>query len=117
MKPIDPKASLGAILVAMGAIDEDQLSQAVSDQQRLRDEHLIGKILVANGACTAKQLDVAIEAQKGMRSSKGADKAIAVADLALARRRRDTLHDRRVRIQNKSVLILEAAKAAEGTKH
>ena len=74
--------TLGSILVAMGALSEEELEEAVQEQEKSSIEQLIGKILVANSAITTQQLDIALSAQDGLRSKKKHIKAGAQAVIA-----------------------------------
>ena len=101
----DP-TSIGSILLQMGVVTPDQLVQAVEDQRKLQVDALLGKILVANGFCTAGQLEVAMAAQKSMRTGDEGDRAMAVADLAIARRRRKSIIATRDRIIQKGERVV-----------
>jgi hypothetical protein len=79
--------SLGAILVSMGVITEEELTAAVEFQWRSSMERLLGNQLVVMEVCSKEQVDEALRAQEKMRSGKYGH-AVAVADIALARKKR-----------------------------
>lgn len=93
--PETDATSLGAILLEWEVIDRDQLEQALQEQETLRGDDLLGRLLVAGGACTEEEVNTAMSAQASMRASGKAECAIAVADLALERRRRNSVIVRR----------------------
>jgi hypothetical protein len=93
----DP-TSLGNILVAWEVITEDDLKKALEEQETLRGDDLLGRLLVASGACTEEEISTAMSAQSSMRASGKHKYAMAVADLALERRRRHSVIERRDRI-------------------
>jgi hypothetical protein len=85
--PKDDPTSLGAILVSMGTITAEELAEAVEMQQRSSIERQIGNQLVVLDKCTAEQVDIALATQEKMRRGKH-DQAVAVADIALARKKK-----------------------------
>jgi hypothetical protein len=87
MNPKDDPTSIGSILVKMGVITEEDLSAAVEEQENLSVEHLLGKLLVANGVCSVEQIEVALAAQQGMRSEEEHKQAVAIASIAMTRKR------------------------------
>lgn len=87
MSPKDDPTSIGAILVKMGVITEDELSLAVEEQENSSIEHLLGKLLVANGLCSMEQIEVALAAQQGMRSEEEHRQAVAIASIAMVRKK------------------------------
>jgi hypothetical protein len=91
--------SLGSILLRWKIITKDQLSKALEQQETLRGDDLLGKLLVANGACTEDEIKTAVETQRGLRGSSNSKRAMAVADLAIERRSRKSLFDRRPRLE------------------
>lgn len=91
----DP-TSLGNVLLELEIVTREQLDQALEDQQTLRGDDLLGRLLIANGACTEEEITMAMSAQASLRSKKGKREcAMAVADLALERRRRKSVIIRR----------------------
>jgi sulfate adenylyltransferase subunit 1 (EFTu-like GTPase family) len=82
----DP-TSIGSVLVHMGAISESQLWEALSYQLSSDVAQAIGDILVEQNACTKDQVSMAVLAQKGLRSGKQIATAVAVADVAQARKK------------------------------
>lgn len=107
MIPKDDPTSIGAILLKMGAITEAELKQAVDEQENLSIELLLGKLLIANGICSLEQVEVAIAAQRDMRSGNEHKKAVAIADIASARKKvvrthRQQLIDRGERMAQKA---------------
>jgi hypothetical protein len=86
--------NLGHILVDWDIITLDQLEIALEQQKTLRGDDLLGKLLVANGACSEDEVDTAMSAQASMRSAGKCEKAVAIADIAIARRRRQSIFDR-----------------------
>ena len=87
-------SSIGAILVDMGVISQEQLDDALAELDQLEEDELVGKLLLASGLCAKDQLEVAQSAQMSLRCGKKADQAMAVADLALSRKRRSTRDER-----------------------
>lgn len=87
MNPKDDPTSIGSILVTMGVISKEDLDAAVEEQENLSVEHLLGKLLVANGICSAEQIEIALAAQQGMRSEEEHKQAVAIASIAMARKR------------------------------
>jgi len=98
LKPKDDQTSLGNILLEWGLITKEQLTKALQEQETLRGDDLLGRLLVAGGACTAEDIDMAMSAQASMRATGKTKRALAVADLALERHRRDSIIQRRDRI-------------------
>jgi len=99
---VDPKedpTALGNILLEWGLVDQEELNIALEEQRSLRGDDLLGKLLIANGACAEEDIEVAMSAQASMRSVSKAKQAMAVADIALARQRRDSVFTRRARMQ------------------
>jgi hypothetical protein len=94
-EPQGDHTSLGSILLEWKVITEDQLTKALKQQETLRGDDLLGKLLVANGACTEDEIKAAIDAQKSMRSANKSKQAMAVADLAIERRKRKSIFQRR----------------------
>jgi hypothetical protein len=84
--PKDDPTSLGAILVSMGTITDEDLSEAVEMLQRSSIERQIGNQLVVLDKCSTEQVDIALAAQEKMRSGKHGQ-AVAVVDIALARKK------------------------------
>ncbi len=93
----DP-TSLGGILLKWQVITEDQLTKALEQQETLRGDDLLGKLLVANGACTEDEITTAMNAQISMRGASKSKRAMAVADLAIERRKRKSIFQRRERL-------------------
>ena len=85
-------ASLGSILLEWDVITEDQLQRVLEEQRTLRGDDLLGRLLIAAGYCTKEEIDVAMSAQASIRACKGKKHkcAMAVADIALERRRRQS---------------------------
>lgn len=107
-------SSLGAILIQWGVITHEQLQQALNDQITLRGDDLLGRLLIARGACSAEDIQAAVEAQTSLREVGKHKSAMAVADLALARKRRDSLIVRRDRVIRKGDQV---AKTITGDDH
>jgi hypothetical protein len=101
MRSTEDPTSIGAILLNMGAVTEEQLEETIEEQQRLREDALLGRLLVARGYCTQDQFDIAMAAQKSMRDGGKASRALAVADISLARSRRKSLLATRKRVIEK----------------
>jgi hypothetical protein len=93
--PKEDPTSLGNILLEWGVITKDQLDKALEEQQYLRGDDLLGRLLIAAGACGEDEIRTAMSAQLSMRAAGSHKSAMAVADLALERRRRDSLIVRR----------------------
>ena len=91
---IDP-TSLGNILLEWEIVTKEQLQIALVDQETLRGDDLLGRLLVAGGACTEDDIRVAMSAQASMREVGLHQIAMAIADVALGRQRRDSLLTRR----------------------
>ena len=102
---MDNQTTIGSILLAMGAITDEELLRAMDDQEKLREDALLGKILVANGSCTSQQLEIAIAAQETMRSGDASEQALAIADLAISRKRRNSVIQFRQRVLEKGNLV------------
>jgi hypothetical protein len=82
MRPKDDQTSLGNILVNMGLVSQDQLAEAVLEQQQTSIEVLMGKLLVADGVISEEQLQRALEIQQGLRSKHKYDRALAMSEVA-----------------------------------
>jgi len=93
--------SVGAILISMGAVTRAQVEEVVEEQRKLREDALLGRLLVAKGYCTQDQFDIAMAAQKSMRNGNKEKRALAVADISLARSRRQSVHATRKRLIEK----------------
>jgi hypothetical protein len=94
-EPREDQTNLGHILVDWDIITLDQLELALEQQKTLRGDDLLGKLLVANGACSEDEINTAMSAQASMRSVGKCEKAVAIADIAIARRRRHSIFNRR----------------------
>lgn len=110
MDPKDDPTSLGAILLALDLVDEGQLLEAIEKQKRLRDETVLGLILVNDNVITSAQLDMALSAQESMRTNGKHGLAMGVADIALHRRRRASVIQKRERIVEKSQQVVHACR-------
>lgn len=98
MNQRDDETSLGSILVELEIITEDQLKQALERQERSTIEQMLGMILVHDGVCTKEEIELALSAQKSMRhGNKSLQKAVAVLDLAIHRKKSNGARDRAVR--------------------
>jgi hypothetical protein len=82
MGPADDPTSLGAILISMGIISNEQLDQATEEQRAASPDEMLGAILIANRHITDKQLDMALSAQHGLRSTAKSAQAMANAEIA-----------------------------------
>lgn len=91
--PAEDPTSLGSLLIEWEVITQEQLNAALEEQKTLRGDDLLGRLLVASGACTEEEIDIAMSAQASMRSKGGGKhkQAMACADLALERHRRDSI--------------------------
>ena len=106
--PKDPQGdptSLGNLLIDWEIITKDELEYALREQATLRGDDLLGRLLVANGACTEDDINMAMSAQASMRAANKRECAMAVADLAIERRRRDSLVVRRNNIIEKAAEV------------
>ena len=74
--------SLGALLVQMGHITGEQLSDIVTKQKKMNEDELLGHIMVSESMLTRDQLDAVLSIQKGLRSKKRYDQAMAQARIA-----------------------------------
>lgn len=99
--PKNDPTSLGNILLEWEVVTKDQLDQALKEQETLRGDDLLGRLLVASGACSEDEINTAMSAQSSMRAAGKHKQAMAVADLALERSRRD-ISNRRGRLEEKS---------------
>jgi hypothetical protein len=100
----DPKSdptSLGNVLLELDIITEEDLELALREQETLRGDDLLGRLLIANGACTEEEISMAMSAQESLRAKDKSKCAMAVADLAIERRRRSSLVVRRNNIIEK----------------
>lgn len=102
MSPAEDATSIGNILISMGVISEQQLGAVLKEQQRLRQDQLIGRLLVAAGVISTGQLQRATDMQSSLRSKKPVQAAIATADLAISRHRRQSVIELRQRIEKRS---------------
>lgn len=93
--PRDDPTSLGNVLLELELITQDQLDQALQEQRDLRGDDLLGKLLIANGFVSVEEIEIAMSAQAGMREPRKSKRAMAVADLAIERRRRKSMIIRR----------------------
>lgn len=112
----DP-TSIGAILLSMGAITCNQLDETIAEQLRLHEDALLGKLLVAAGYCSNKQLEIAIAAQQTLRNGDKTKKALALADLSIARRRRNSIVLQRGRIIDKGHRFTAVAQSITSQDH
>ena len=107
MNPHEDPTSLGAILLELGLVTHEQLEMVIKQQRLMREETMLGVLLVHNGILTQTELDIALSAQRGMREKSRIKQAMAVANIAIGRHRRQTLHDRRERIIEKGTQIIK----------
>ena len=96
MSAKDDPTSLGLVLVEMGVITEDQLREAVERQENSTLEQLLGAVLVHEGFCKKEDIEAAISAQESMRRGKKVQHAMAVADLAIYRKKTNGARDRAI---------------------
>jgi hypothetical protein len=80
--PADDPTSLGAILLSMGVLNEDQLDELIDMQERATLENLLGKLAIAEGLISAGQLEEALSAQEGLRSKSKHRRALAAVELS-----------------------------------
>lgn len=100
--PKEDPTSLGNILLEWEVISAQQLDDALKQQETLRGDDLLGRLLIASGACSEEEVTTAMSAQASMRAAGKHKCAMAVADLALERRRRDSVILRRNNIIEKA---------------
>ena len=82
--PENDPTSLGSILTKIGAITEQQLSDALAFKRNSEDTPVVlGQLLVSTNTCSQNDVDTAISIQLGMRSNSSSTKAAAVAELAV----------------------------------
>ena len=112
--PKGDHTNLGSILLTWQVITEDQLTKALKQQETLRGDDLLGKLLIANGACTEDEIKTAMEAQTSMRNASKSKRALAVADLAIERRRRKSIFERRPRLEAQAKTL---ARSITGDAH
>lgn len=93
--PKEDPTSLGNILLEWEVVTEEQLDLALKEQENLRGDDLLGRLLIASGACSKEEISTAMSAQKSMRAAGKHKCAMAVADLAIERRRRESVVVRR----------------------
>jgi hypothetical protein len=86
----------------------------LEEQRTLRGDDLLGKLLVANGACSQEEIDIAMSAQASMRAKGKYKKAMACADLALERHRRDSLIIKRQSVIEKAERVRESIAGDNG---
>ncbi|MBU1891235.1 hypothetical protein KJ782_07195 [Patescibacteria group bacterium] len=113
MSPTHDPTSIGAILLSMGAVTPAQLEETIHEQRQLREDAMLGKLLVAKGYCTAAQFDVAIAAQKGLREGGPERRAMAVANISIARSRRHSVIETRQRIIEKGNQVVRTVTSDE----
>jgi hypothetical protein len=89
--PADDPTSLGSLLLEWDIVTQEQLDAALEEQHTLRGDDLLGRLLVASGACTEEEIDIAMSAQASMRAKGKHKRAMACADLALERHRRESV--------------------------
>lgn len=116
MDPKNDPTSLGAILLALDIIDEEQLMSAIEKQEKMREETVLGLILVNEGTITSAQLDLALSAQASMRTNGKHGLAMGVADIALHRRRRESVIQKRERLVEKSQQVVQACNRVTGNE-
>lgn len=104
-EPKGDHTNLGNILLSWSVITEPDLEKALEQQKTLRGDALLGKLLVANGSCTEDEIKAAMNAQAGMRSVSKSKQAMAVADIAIERRRRASVFNRRTRLEKKAIQL------------
>jgi len=77
----EDRTSLGQVLLALGMVTEEQLSevQAAKDGD---PDLLLGRLLVVGEVITEDELDTALSAQAGLRSSKRTRRAQGEAQIA-----------------------------------
>lgn len=92
----DDATSLGNILVEMGVLTETQLREAIERQENSTLEQLLGSVLVHFGYCSREDVEAALSAQKSMRGGKKVRHALAVADLAIHRKKVNGARDRAI---------------------
>jgi hypothetical protein len=114
MNPANDVTSIGAILMSMGAVTKEQVDEVIEEQRRLREDALLGRLLVAKGYCTQEQFDIAMAAQQSMRDGDKDRRALAVADISIARSRRHSMVATRRRIIEKGQ---ECVKKVTGDEH
>jgi len=82
--PEDDPSSLGSILTKIGAITEQQLSDALTFRRNSEDTPVtLGQLLVSTNTCMQDDVNIALSIQMGMRSNSSNTKAAAVAELAV----------------------------------
>jgi len=111
MNPSEDPTSLGAVLLELGLVTQEQLNDVIEQQQHMREETMLGVLLVHNGVLTQSELEIALSAQQGMREENRTNQALAVANIAIGRHRRKTMLDRRERIAQKGAEIVRSISA------
>jgi hypothetical protein len=96
MSAKDDPTSLGNVLVELGLITPKQLADAVERQENSTIEQLLGAVLVHQGYCSKHDIETAMSAQKGLRKGKKINQALAMADLAIQRKRSNGARDRAI---------------------
>ena len=109
--PKDDPTSIGAILLSMGTITEEELDMALEMQERSSIDRQLGNQLVVLDVCTNEQVDIALAAQMRMRKGDH-ERAVAVADIAVARKKRLCSESQRLRERGETV-----AKKATGSSY
>ncbi|MCU0912958.1 MAG: hypothetical protein MUC88_00170 [Planctomycetes bacterium] len=88
MKDKDPdRTNIGNVLLALGMINEAQLSEAIG-QQRGDPDALLGRLLIAMGVISEADLETALSAQDGLRSRRRGPRVMAEAKIARHRVKR-----------------------------
>ena len=101
MLPKKDPTSIGSILLRFRFVTHEQLAEAVTQQEQLNYDVLIGKILIANGIINNNQLEKALETQEKLRKRDRFSKAVAVANLALSRKQRQSYENQVIDISKK----------------
>jgi len=104
----EDRTSLGNILLDWGLVSRDQLDHAIYEQKTLKGDALLGKLLIANGFCTETDIVEAMVAQASLRAAGKHQAAMAVANFALKRKRRDSIVVQQDRIIKKGEEVMKS---------
>ena len=100
MRPKEDPTSIGSILMKMGFANKEQILKAAEQQEQMNYDVLLGKLLVANEIINKEQLKKALDAQDKLRNKNKFNQAIAVANLAIFKKRSHKVTDEIIRVGN-----------------
>ena len=74
--PVEPHTTIGAIMIAMGAITQEQLDHALAEQE-VNPDAALGGMLIGMGHVSPSQVRFALDLQTSLRSNNRSEKASA----------------------------------------